>query len=79
MAPPTDRTAHARLLGEDAFGRWLGLTQGDPWWRVDGSPAGVFEASFIKLVPHQTYWTACFHPVDPVVDVDIVLPRAMEG
>lgn len=67
-------TAHARLLGEDAFGRWLGLTQGDPWWRADGSPAGAFETSFVKLVPHHTFWTACFHPMDPVVDVDIVLP-----
>jgi uncharacterized protein len=31
-------------------------------------------APLVKLVPSGTYWTACFQPVDPVVDVDIVLP-----
>jgi uncharacterized protein len=34
----------------------------------------VFEQSFVKVVPSDTFWTACFNPVDPVVDVDIVLP-----
>jgi hypothetical protein len=72
--------ALAWLLGEDAFGRWLGLTRGDPWWAADRSRAGVFEWSFVKLVPSGTFWTACFHPVDPVIDVDIVLPvRWVDG
>ena len=62
------------LLGEDAFGRWLGVAEGDPWWAADGSRSGVFEMSFVKVVPSDTFWTACFNPVDPVVDVDIVLP-----
>ena len=62
------------LLGQDAFGRWLGIRRGDPWWPADHSRSGVFEHSFVKLVPSDTFWTACFHPVDPVVDVDIVLP-----
>ena len=62
------------LLGEDAFGRWLGIRRGDPWWAADHSRNGVFEYSFVKLVPSDTFWTTCFHPVDPVVDVDIVLP-----
>jgi len=66
--------AEACLLGEDAFGRWLGVAKGDPWWAADGSRSGVFEMSFVKLVPSGTFWTACFNPVDPVVDVDIVLP-----
>ena len=36
--------------------------------------------SFVKVVPSGTFWTACFHPVDPVVDVDIVLPvRWVDG
>ncbi len=26
------------------------------------------------MVPRGTFWTACFNPVDPAVDVDIVLP-----
>jgi hypothetical protein len=34
----------------------------------------VFEASFVKVVPTGTFWTACFNQIDPVVDVDIVLP-----
>ncbi len=66
--------APATLLGEDAFGRWLGIRCGDPWWTADRSPSGVFEHSFVKLIPSDTYWTVCFHVVDPVVDVDIVLP-----
>jgi len=64
----------ACLLGEDAFGRWLGVASGTPWRAADGSRSGVFEMSFVKLVPSGTFWTACFNPVDPVVDVDIVLP-----
>lgn len=72
--------AVATLLGEDAFGRWLGITRGDPWWAADHSRSGVFERSFVKLVPSDTFWTACFQVVDPVVDVDIVLPvRWIDG
>jgi RimJ/RimL family protein N-acetyltransferase len=66
--------ALARLLGEDAYGRWLGVTRGDPWWTADRSIGGTFRASFVKVVPHGTFWTACFNLVDPMVDVDIVLP-----
>ena len=62
------------LLGEDEFGRWLGVTRGTPWWAADRSRSGVFATSFVKVVPSGTFWTACFNPVDPVVDVDIVLP-----
>jgi hypothetical protein len=62
------------LLGEDSFGRWLGVAGGDPWWTADGTDSGVFVQSFVKLVPSGTYWTACFNSADPVVDVDIVLP-----
>jgi len=64
----------ARLLGEDAFGRWLGVARGDPWWAADGSLRGVFVMSLVKVIPRGTFWTACFYPTDPVVDVDIVLP-----
>jgi hypothetical protein len=72
--------AAACLLGEDAFGRWLGIATGAPWWAADRSRSGVFEGSFVKLVPSGTFWTACFQPVDPVVDVDIVLPvRWVDG
>ena len=62
------------LLGEDTFGRWLGVAAGDSWWAADRSRSGVFVASFVKLVPSGTFWTACFNYTDPVVDVDIVLP-----
>jgi hypothetical protein len=71
--------AVASLLGEDAFGRWLGITRGDPWWAADRSRSGVFEFSFVKLVPSGTFWTVCFHPVEPAVDVDIVLPVRWAG
>lgn len=62
------------MLDEDSFGRWLGITAGHPWWEADRSRSGVFDTSFVKLVPRDTFWTVCFHPVDPVIDVDIVLP-----
>jgi len=66
--------AVAHLLGEDAFGHWLGVTKGSRWWAADRSMSGVFKTSFVKVVPNGTFWTACFNPIDPVVDVDIVLP-----
>ena len=34
----------------------------------------MFLSSFVLLVPDGSFWTACFNPADPVVDVDIVLP-----
>lgn len=71
--------AVTRLLGEDVFGRWLGITQGAPWWAADGSRCGVFEKSFIKVVPSGSFWTACFNSVDPLIDVDIVLPVQWVG
>ena len=70
--PTAETTAY--LLGTDTFGRWLGVASGTPWWSADHSRSGVFEMPLVKLVPDGTFWTACFHPNDPVVDVDIVLP-----
>jgi hypothetical protein len=70
---PTGVTV-ARLLGEDQFGRWIGVQKGDPWWTANRARSGVFGAPLVKLVPSGTFWTACFHPADPVIDVDIVLP-----
>lgn len=67
-------TALAYLLGQDTFGHWLGVRSGDPWWAADRSRSGVFGTSFVKLVPTQTFWTACFNAEGHVVDVDIVLP-----
>ena len=75
---PTE-IASTRLLGEDSFGRWLGVRRGEPWHAADGSRSGVMLESFVKLVPQNTWWTACFNPVDPVVDVDIVLPVQWTG
>jgi uncharacterized protein len=71
--------AVARLLGEDHHGRWLGVARGERWWSADRSRSGVFEASLVKLVPSGTFWTACFHPADPIVDVDIVLSVQWQG
>ena len=71
--------AVASLLGEDEFGRWLGVRQGDPWWEADGSGSGVFVAPLVKVVPSGAFWTACFYPGDLVVDVDIVLPVRWVG
>jgi hypothetical protein len=28
----------------------------------------------VKLVPTSTFCSTCFQPVDPIVDVDIILP-----
>ena len=70
---------NACLIGEDEFGRWLGIAKGSPWWAIDGSRSGVFETSLVKVVPSGGFWTACFCPVDPVVDVDIVLPVQWVG
>jgi hypothetical protein len=61
-------------LGEDQYGHWVGQTKGAPWWSPDHSQSGVFTASFVLLIPHDAYWTACFNSSDPLFDVDIALP-----
>ena len=71
--------ALASVLDEDPFGVWLGITQGDRWWAADGSHAGVFTYSFVKLVPRNTFWSACFHPIKYAVDIDIILPVYWRG
>jgi hypothetical protein len=76
---PTD-VAMAHLLGEDEHGRWLGVAEGDPWFHPDGASGGVFVAPLVKLIPHGgTYWSACFQPIDPIVDVDVALPAEWDG
>ena len=66
--------AFASRLGEDQFGQWLGIAKGSAWWAADRSYSGVFLHSFVKLVPSNTFWSVCFHPIDHAVDVDIILP-----
>jgi uncharacterized protein len=66
--------AHASVLGEDQFGYWLGITKGSPWWTADRSRSGIFLQSFVKLIPTNAFWSVCFYAVDPIVDVDIILP-----
>lgn len=66
-------------LGEDEYGRWLGVAKDDPWRFADNSRSGVFISSFVKVVPSGTFWTACFNKDFPVVDVDIVLPVQWDG
>jgi hypothetical protein len=45
-------TAVACLLGEDTFGRWLGITRGDPWWAADRSRSGVFDCGSLGTPAH---------------------------
>jgi hypothetical protein len=66
--------AIASLLGEDVFGHWLGIARGNAWWSADRTRTGLFDHSFVKLLPRGTFWTVCFHTIEPLVDVDIVLP-----
>jgi len=35
--------AHARFLGRDKHGVWLGVSRGDSFWTPDGMRGGVFE------------------------------------
>src|SRR5207237_248261 len=73
---PKRLTSIARgwFLGEDTFGHWLGIARGDPWWSADRTRTGLFDHSFVKLMPRETFWTVCFHTLEPLIDVDIVLP-----
>jgi hypothetical protein len=43
--------ARACLLGEGSCGRRLGIAKGSPGRRADRSRAGVFENSFVQVVP----------------------------
>lgn len=66
--------AMAYLIGDDDFGKWVGIAEGTPLRDVNGSQSGVFELSFVKLFPKNTFWTACFGNGDIIIDVDISLP-----
>jgi uncharacterized protein len=58
----------------------MGFKHGGRWWKTDGSQSGLFEGSFVKLIPEGTFWTACFQSSDPIVDVDVVMPvRWLDG
>jgi len=57
----------------------LGVSAGDTWRSADGSRSGVFESPIVKLIPANTYWTACFQPMNPIFDVDIVMPVMWVG
>ena len=71
--------APTSYLGEDRFGHWLGVRRDDPWWTADRAQGGVFAQPLVKLVPNGTFWSACFHPIDPIVDVDIIHPVSWIG
>lgn len=75
--PQTAAVTH--VLGEDSYGLWLGVRQDDIWWTADGLEMGTFETPIVKLVPPNAYWSVCFRPSDPIVDVDIVLPPVWKG
>jgi hypothetical protein len=64
----------AQYLGEDQFGRWIGVFEGDPWWNAERTRHGVFIEPLVKVIPEGTFWTACFYPGATAVDVDIVVP-----
>lgn len=68
--------AKACFIGEDVYGKWVGIAKGNVWRELDSSRSGVFETSFIKLFPGSpnAFWTACFCLGDVVIDVDISLP-----
>lgn len=46
---------------------------------MDRTHSGLFVESFVKCIPYDTYWSVCFHPHDPIVDVDIILPVTWTG
>ena len=72
--------AQAYLIGDDAFGKWVGVAAGDPWRSADGTRSGVFLETLVKVLPINTFWTACFYPGDISIDVDITLPvRWVDG
>lgn len=62
------------LIGTDQFGHWLGIIAGSVWQHCNGQQ-GTFEQSFVKLIPYNAYWSACFNCSGKLIDVDIVLPH----
>ncbi|XSG76892.1 hypothetical protein ACP8Y2_07765 [Herpetosiphon llansteffanensis] len=70
---PTAQTM-GYLLGADKFGHWLGIVAGSRWQASNGQQ-GTFEQAFVKLIPANAYWSACFNLSGKLIDVDIVLPH----
>ncbi|GAA5527243.1 hypothetical protein Hgul01_01027 [Herpetosiphon gulosus] len=66
------------LLGTDQFGHWLGIIAGSVWHHSNGQQ-GTFEQSFVKLIPYNAYWSACFNRSGKLIDVDIVLPHIWDN
>jgi hypothetical protein len=79
VAASGDVGGDAAVSGRRSVGTWLGVHAGEPWRDADGAASGVFVAPLVQVVPVGTWWTACFHPVEPKVDVDIVLPAEWDG
>ncbi len=70
---PTAQTT-GYLLGADQYGHWLGIVAGSLWHASNGQQ-GSFEHSFVKLITHDAYWSACFNLSGKLIDVDIVMPN----
>ena len=71
----------AALLGTDAHGTWVGITEGT----LLASPVRAFHASadHVTLVPHDAWWLATFYGEDPGrpfdIYVDIATPAVWHG
>ncbi|MEU6171635.1 DUF402 domain-containing protein [Streptantibioticus parmotrematis] len=72
---------HARRLGEDRFGTWLGCVPGGRMQRGQEPPI-AFSVAFVMLVPRDGWWTACFNDAPHKYEIycDITsLPRWTTG
>ena len=69
------------LLGVDAHGTWIGITQGT----LLASPVRAFQAAadHVTLVPHDAWWLGTFYGDDPKrpfdTYVDIAMPAVWHG
>jgi hypothetical protein len=69
------------LLGEDAHGTWIGITEGT----LLASPARAFHAAadHVTLVPYDAWWLGTFYDEDPKrpcdTYVDVTTPAVWHG
>ena len=76
------RQVTARLLGEDAYGTWLGTPRGTVvTYHYGARPLGRTKVSAVRLLPAEKWWMAMFlaEPAKREIYCDVITPPRWTG